>query len=66
MREFWARAERFVGTLGELQRTPLRYPGVGLRRRCVMESQHRLIFAEEGGARDRYSGVRHFDRYSTT
>ncbi len=62
VREFWARAERFVGTLVSFNGRRFDIPVLELAalRHGIAAPAH---FAEEGGARDRYSGVRHFDLF---
>jgi predicted PolB exonuclease-like 3'-5' exonuclease len=62
VREFWARAERFAGTLVSFNGRRFDLPVLELAalRHRIAAPAH---FAEEGGARNRYSGVRHFDLF---
>ena len=62
VREFWARAERFAGTLVSFNGRRFDIPVLELAalRHAIAAPIH---FAEEGGARHRYLGVRHFDLF---
>jgi 3'-5' exonuclease len=62
VREFWSRAERFAGTLVSFNGRRFDIPVLELAalRHAIAAPIH---FAEEGGARHRYLGVRHFDLF---
>lgn len=62
VREFWSRAERFVGTLVSFNGRRFDIPVLELAalRHAVAAPVH---FGDEGRARNRYSGERHFDLF---